>query len=146
MARIQIVNGPNLNLLGTRETSIYGTFTLADVKRSLTAEFGGRHSLGFFQSNHEGEIVDELHRCHSQADGVVLNPGAFTHYSLAIHDAIKAIEIPVVEVHISNIHARDVFRHTSVLVAACLGQVSGFGRDSYHLAVTALERHLQAAK
>ncbi|MDE0671424.1 MAG: type II 3-dehydroquinate dehydratase [Caldilineaceae bacterium SB0662_bin_9] len=144
MARIQIVNGPNLNLLGTRETSIYGTFTLADVERSLTAEFGERHSLGFFQSNHEGEIVDELHRCRSQADGVVLNPGAFTHYSLAIHDAIKAIETPVVEVHISNIHARDSFRHTSVLVAACLGQVSGFGRNSYHLAVSALERHLQA--
>ncbi len=145
MARIQIVNGPNLNLLGTRETSIYGTFTLADVERSLAAEFGGRHSLGFFQSNHEGEIVDELHRCRSQADGVVLNPGAFTHYSLAIHDAIKAIEIPVVEVHISNIHARDAFRHTSVLVAACLGQVSGFGRNSYHLAVSALERYLQAS-
>ena len=144
MARIQIVNGPNLNLLGTRETSIYGTFTLADVKRSLTDEFGKRHSLGFFQSNHEGAIVDELHRCRSQADGVVLNPGAFTHYSLAIHDAIKAIEIPVVEVHISNIHARDSFRHTSVLVAACLGQVSGFGRHSYHLAVSALEHHLQA--
>ena len=143
MARIQIVNGPNLNLLGTRETSIYGTFTLADVEQSLAAEFGGRHRLGFFQSNHEGAIVDELHRCRSEADGVVLNPGAFTHYSLAIHDAIKAIEIPVVEVHISNIHARDSFRHTSVLVSACLGQVSGFGRHSYHLAVSALERHLQ---
>ena len=142
MARIQIVNGPNLNLLGTRETSIYGTFTLADVEQSLAAEFGARHRLGFFQSNHEGAIVDELHRCRGEADGVVLNPGAFTHYSLAIHDAIKAIEIPVVEVHISNIHARDSFRHTSVLVSACLGQVSGFGRHSYHLAVSALERHL----
>lgn len=143
MARIHIFNGPNLNLLGSRETQFYGTATLADIEERVRARFGVQHDLRFFQSNVEGFLVDELHATRHWAEGIVINPGAYTHYSYALHDAIKAISLPTVEVHLSNIHARDSFRHTSVLVPACLGQISGFGGYGYVLAVSALLHHLE---
>lgn len=144
MAHLHIINGPNLNLLGTRETRFYGTATWAEIEASLQDRYGQEHGLRFFQSNGEGEIVDLLHATRTWADGIVINPGAYTHYSYAIHDAIKAIGIPTVEVHLSNIHARDEFRHRSVIVPACLGQISGFGGQGYALAIAALLQHLTA--
>lgn len=142
MARIHVINGPNLNLLGTRETRFYGSSTLPEVENRLRAEFGAEHELRFFQSNVEGFIVDTLHETRDWAEGIVINPGAFTHYSYAIHDAILAIRVPTIEVHISNIHARDTFRHKSVIVPACRGQISGCGWYGYVLAVAALLHHI----
>ncbi len=146
MARVFIVNGPNLNLLGTRETQFYGNDTLAEIEAELQRMFDQEHALRFFQSNVEGQIINALHEVRNWAEGIVINPGAYTHYSYAIHDAIKAIRIPTVEVHLSNIHARDEFRHKSVIVPACLGQISGFGSHGYALAVTALLGHLSTSK
>ncbi len=145
MARFLIVNGPNLNLLGSREIQFYGSTTLADIEADLQTRFGQTHELRFFQSNVEGLIIDTLHATRTWADGIVINPGAYTHYSYAIHDALKAIRLPTVEVHLSNIHARDEFRHKSVIVSACLGQISGLGEQSYALAITALLYHLASA-
>lgn len=137
--RVLVLNGPNLNLLGEREPGIYGSASLDDICTHLTtaAEAMGI-TLAFAQSNHEGELIDILHAARLECDGVILNAGAYTHYSYAIRDAIAAIKIPVVEVHLSNIHARDEFRHTSVIAPVCIGQISGFGADSYDLALTAL--------
>jgi 3-dehydroquinate dehydratase-2 len=141
--RILVLNGPNLNLLGTREPGTYGTDTLDDILRDLRRDAGRRGAeLQDLQSNHEGALVDALHDAHTGADGVVLNAGAFTHTSLALHDAIAGIAPPVVETHISNVHAREAVRHTSMIAPACLGVVSGFGRDSYAVALDALLRHL----
>lgn len=137
--RVLVLNGPNLNLLGEREPGVYGNMTLEQLCSHLSsaAEAMGI-SVCFAQSNHEGEIIDILHAARLECDGVILNAGAYTHYSYAIRDAIAAIKIPVVEVHLSNIHAREEFRHTSVLAPVCIGQISGFGADSYDLALTAL--------
>ena len=137
--RVLVLNGPNLNLLGEREPGVYGNMTLEQLCSHLSsaAEAMGI-SVCFAQSNHEGEIIDILHAARMECDGVILNAGAYTHYSYAIRDAIAAIKIPVVEVHLSNIHAREEFRHTSVLAPVCIGQISGFGADSYDLALTAL--------
>lgn len=141
--RILVLNGPNLNLLGTRETDVYGTATLesilADV-RSLAAE----HDIEIYddQFNSEGALIDALHDARTRADGVIFNPGAYTHYSIALRDAIASISIPVIETHLSNVHAREEFRHTSVVSAVCLGVVAGFGADSYLVAFEALRRHL----
>ena len=131
-----ILNGPNLNLLGRREPEVYGAQTYADLTRELTAcaaELGV--SVEFFQSNHEGALIDKLHKAAPQTGGVVFNPAAFTHYSYALRDAVKASGLPVVEVHISNIAGREAFRHESVIAPACAGQISGLGFDGYKLAM-----------
>ena len=130
--RILVLHGPNLNLLGAREPEIYGTTTLAEIDARLReiAEAEG-HVLESFQSNHEGDLVDKLQSAARDADGVVINPAAFSHYSLALRDAVEAIEVPVVEVHLSNIYAREPFRRRSVLSGVCVGVVAGFGVDSY---------------
>lgn len=133
--RIAVVNGPNLNLLGTREPNTYGSATLADLEQGLRSRFPAVE-LAFFQSNHEGELLDYLHR--TGHDGIVLNAAAYTHTSIALRDAIAAIKAPVVEVHLSNVHAREQFRHHSMISAVCMGVISGFGMIGYELAVRAL--------
>lgn len=137
--KILVVNGPNLNLLGTREPKIYGSDTLASIENELLEEAKKNNvEIEFFQSNHEGAIIDTLHAARGTKDGVILNAGALTHYSYALRDAISAIEIPVVEVHMSNVFARDEFRKTSVIAPVCKGSISGFGKNSYILALYAL--------
>ena len=136
--RIWIINGPNLNLLGQREAGIYGKQTLADINQRIAsaAELDGV-TCDFFQSNVEGELVTFIQQAKA-VDGVILNAGAYTHYSIAIRDAIAAISTPVVEVHLSNVFAREDFRQTSVIAPVCVGSISGFGADSYLLALAAL--------
>lgn len=132
------MNGPNLNLLGEREPGIYGNESLASINSALAAEgekLGA--TLDFFQSNHEGELIDKLHAARGEYSAIILNAGAYTHYSIAIRDAIAAIKLPVIEVHLSNIHSREEFRHTSVIAPVCKGQISGFGAYSYTLALYA---------
>ena len=133
--RILVINGPNLNLLGKREPAVYGTTTLWDIESRLKKRFP-QVQFEFFQSNHEGAMIDQLQKAMDGAfDGVVINPGAYSHYSYAIRDAIAALKTPVVEVHISNIHAREEFRRHSVITPVCKGVVAGFGEMSYELAV-----------
>jgi len=134
-----VLNGPNLNLLGKREPSIYGSMTLAEIEKQLT-EWGEKHRVKVecFQSNHEGELIERIHQADDQYNGIVFNPGGFTHYSYALRDAISSISLPVIEVHLSNIHKREAFRHQSVLAPACLGQISGLGPLGYRLALEAL--------
>ena len=137
MKRIQIINGPNLNLLGRREPGVYGSRSFEDYLTELRAQYPDVQ-LDYFQSNHEGDLVDCIHACGFEADGIVLNVGAYTHTSVALHDALRAVEAPAVEVHISNVHTREEFRHKSLISAACRGVICGFGLDSYRLAVEAL--------
>ena len=136
MKKVLIINGPNLNLLGRREPGIYGNETM----ESCLTELRELCDVEYFQSNHEGEIIDKLHAVGFDCSyaGIVLNAGAYTHTSVAIADAISAIEIPVVEVHISNVHAREQFRHHSMISGVCKGVIAGFGLDSYRLGVEAL--------
>ena len=134
---VLIINGPNLNMLGTRETDIYGMKSLDDVNKFIL-EYFKKVKLDFFQSNHEGGIIDKIQSSYSRLDGIVINPGAFTHYSYAIRDAISSVAIPFVEVHISNVAARDEFRKNSVISDVCLGTISGLGAYGYVLAVQAL--------
>lgn len=140
MKKILIVNGPNLNLLGIREKNIYGDKGYDQLIDMLKKEADKLNlSIFFFQSNHEGEIIDRIHKClEEDINGIIINPGAYTHYSYAIHDAIKSVNIPTIEVHISNIHAREEFRRKSVIAPACIGQISGFGFYSYILALWAI--------
>lgn len=135
MKKILILNGPNLNLLGRREPSVYGSRTFEDYFRELSEAFRGRAELVYCQSNVEGELIDKIHEVGFSFDGIVLNAGAYTHTSIAIADAIRAVATPVVEVHISNVYAREPYRHHSFLAEACRGCIAGFGMDSYRLAV-----------
>ena len=136
---ILVLNGPNLNLLGTREPDVYGTSSLQDILDDLrsTAEAEGVE-LRDVQSNQEGDLIDALHDARTWASGVIFNPGAYGHTSIALRDAIASIEIPVIEVHLSNVHAREDFRHTSMLTAVCLGVVAGFGPAGYRAALDLL--------
>jgi 3-dehydroquinate dehydratase II len=142
---ILLVHGPNLNLLGERKPEIYGTTTLLDIEAEVAAAANARGAAVLcFQSNHEGALIDFLHEKRKLANGVILNAGASTHTSVALHDTIEAIQIPVVEVHISNTHAREGFRHRSMIAPVCLGQVTGLGRDGYTVATNLLLDHLGA--
>ncbi len=136
--RVLVIHGPNLNLLGEREPGIYGKQTLAEIDQAIsTLARELSIEVRSVQHNSEGAIIDELHAARTSADAVVLNPGAYTHYSYAIADAIAAIGIPVIEVHLSNVHAREAFRRTNVLAPVCAGSIGGFGTDSYLLALRA---------
>lgn len=138
VVKVLVIHGPNLNLLGVREPSVYGVMTLAEIDRGLRAlARAERASLDTFQSNHEGVIVDRLHAARGRYDAIVINAGALTHYSYALRDAIASVELPVIEVHLSNIHARDSFRHTSVISPVVKGQIAGFGVHSYLLGLRA---------
>ena len=142
-----LVHGPNLNLLGERKPEVYGTTTLLDIEGDVAAIAGARGAAVLcFQSNHEGAIIDFLHEHRRRADGVVINAGAYTHTSVALRDAIEAIQVPVVEVHISNTHAREGFRHRSLISPVCLGQVTGLGRAGYTVATNLLLDHLEAQR
>lgn len=135
--KILIINGPNLNLLGVREKGIYGDSSFESYYLTLKARYP-QVEFDYFQSNHEGAIIDEIHRQGFDVDGIVLNAGAYTHTSIAIGDAIRAVKSPVIEVHISNVHSRESYRHESMIAPACKGVIAGFGLDSYRLAVEAL--------
>ncbi len=137
--KIFILHGPNLNLLGTREPEVYGSMTMDDINKKMIAlgkELGA--DVTCLQSNHEGVLIDALHDARTWAAGVVFNPGGYTHTSIALRDAISAIQIPVVEVHLSNVYAREEFRHTSLVSAVCKGKVTGFGWRSYELGLRGL--------
>lgn len=143
MTKILVLHGPNLNLLGTREPGVYGRHTLDDINQMLaTYAADNRASLQYLQSNHEGALIDAIHDARHWANGILINPGAFTHTSYALRDAIAGVGLPAVEVHLSNVHAREKFRHTSVTAAVCVGQISGFGWYSYRLGLEALLHYL----
>jgi 3-dehydroquinate dehydratase-2 len=139
MKKILILNGPNLNLLGRREPAVYGQRGFDDYLEELRRQYAGQVDIVYEQSNHEGTLIDKLHEVgFGGVDGVVLNAGAYTHTSVALHDAIRSIETPVVEVHISNVHQREEFRHHSMISSACKGVICGFGLDSYRLGIESL--------
>jgi len=145
MASILILNGPNLNLLGTRQPEVYGDETLGDIEamcRAHAKAFG--LSLEFVQSNHEGALVDAIHAARGTHDGIILNAGAYTHTSIALMDAISSAQVPVIELHLSNIHARETFRHHSYIAPVALGLICGFGAQGYAVALRAMAAHLEA--
>jgi 3-dehydroquinate dehydratase II len=143
--KISIINGPNLNLLGKREPDKYGLIAFEDYLASLKALYPGVE-FDYFQSNVEGEIINELHKTGFSYDGIILNAGGYTHTSVAITDAIASVKAPVIEVHITNISAREEFRHSSLIASSCAGSISGFGLDSYRLAVEAIKGKLTREK
>lgn len=146
MKKILVINGPNLNLLGEREPGVYGSQGYSDLSEMImdkADEMGVKCEI--FQSNHEGAIIDRLHSSRTAVSGIVLNAGAYTHYSYAIRDAIAAIKVPVIEVHLSNVFARDEFRKNSVIAPVCKGSISGFGFGSYFMAMDALIKYSQEA-
>lgn len=142
--RVLVLHGPNLNLLGLREPGIYGSLTLAEINRALEEEAKKLQAKVFpFQSNHEGVLVDAIHEAVGQYEGILINPGAYTHTSVALRDAIAAVNLPTVEVHLSNIYRREEFRHHSYIAPVAIGQISGFGAQSYLLGLQALVHHLR---
>lgn len=142
--RVLVLHGPNLNLLGLREPGIYGSLTLAEINHALEEEAKKLQAKVFpFQSNHEGVLVDAIHEAVGQHEGILINPGAYTHTSVALRDAIAAVNLPTVEVHLSNIHKREEFRHHSYIAPVAIGQISGFGAQSYLLGLQALVHHLR---
>lgn len=143
--RIQIINGPNLNLLGTREPGIYGSSTFDSYLEELRVQYPDIQ-IDYYQSNIEGELIDKMQQVGFSSDGIVLNAGAYTHTSIALQDCIRSLRCPVIEVHISNVHRREEFRHKSMISCACLGVICGFGLDSYRLAIEALAEHCRQAE
>lgn len=144
MKRILVLHGSNLNWLGKREPRIYGKFTLSDVDKALTGLAEELHiELKIFQTNWEGQIVDWIQEESRWANGILINPGAFTHYCYSLRDAVASVGLPAVEVHVTNIHTREAFRHQSVIVPVCVGQISGFGLNSYLLGLRALDYYLE---
>jgi 3-dehydroquinate dehydratase-2 len=143
MKKILVLNGPNLNMLGIREPGIYGSVSLRSIEESL-GKLANEISveLEFLQTNHEGILIDKIHAAHGMKDGILINPGAWTHYSYAVRDALGAAGVPFVEVHLSNIHKREEFRHLSVTAPLAIGQISGFGPYSYELGLLALHKHI----
>jgi 3-dehydroquinate dehydratase-2 len=144
MKKVLVLHGPNLNMLGIREPGVYGSVTLEAINLNLM-QLSKQHALELdvYQSNHEGELIDHIHRAFGVKDGILINPGAFTHYSYAIRDALSSVSLPTVEVHLSNIHKRETFRHQSVTAPVVVGQIAGFGAYSYELGLLALVQHLQ---
>lgn len=141
--KLLVINGPNLNMLGTREPEKYGNTTLAEIEKELYAySFELGIDIETFQSNSEGSIIDKIQQALNNFDGILINPGAYTHTSVAIRDAISAVNLPCVEVHLTNIHAREEFRQKSLIAPVCIGQISGFGKESYKLGLKALSEHL----
>lgn len=144
MKKILVLHGPNINLTGIREPDTYGRVTLEDINREIRAYANSLElDCDIFQSNHEGALIDKIHEALDGYDGIVINAGAYTHYSYAIRDAISSVKKPCVEVHMSNIHAREAFRHESVLAPVCVGQICGFGKQSYLLGVAAVKELLK---
>ncbi|MDW3221599.1 MAG: type II 3-dehydroquinate dehydratase [Paracoccaceae bacterium] len=143
MTSILVLNGPNLNLLGTRQPEVYGTTTLADIEKRCTEWAKATQcDVRFAQSNHEGDLVDHIHAARDTHDGIILNAGAYTHTSIALMDAIASVELPVIELHLSNVHAREEFRHRSYIAKVSLGVVCGFGAYGYSLSLDAMLDHL----
>ena len=141
--KIVVIQGPNLNMLGVREKNIYGPMKLEDIHAQMKAFADqNKHDIEFFQSNLEGEIVDRIQECIGDADGIIINPAAYTHTSIAIRDAISAVQIPAIEVHLSNIYQREEFRHKSLTAPVCAGQISGMGPFGYHLAMVGMTQIL----
>jgi 3-dehydroquinate dehydratase II len=144
MVKLLLIHGPNLNLLGEREPDVYGKVTLAEIDKRMTGLAGGNGAeLRIVQSNSEGAIVDAIQEARGWASGILINPGAYTHYSYAIRDALAAVRLPAVEIHISNVFAREDFRHLSVIAPVCIGSVCGFGADSYQLGLIGMLEHLK---
>jgi 3-dehydroquinate dehydratase-2 len=143
MLKVLLLNGPNLNLLGVREPEVYGSETLQDIVDEVRTFASKRNvELSDFQSNSEGDLVTAIHEARTTVDGIIMNPGAYTHSSIAIRDAISGVGLPVIETHLSNVHAREPFRRESMIAPVCVGVVAGFGRDSYFVALDGLMRHL----
>ncbi len=142
--KVMVIQGPNLNMLGIREQQIYGMMKLEEIHTQMKA-FADANGMEieFFQSNFEGELVDKIQECMGEADGIIINAGAYTHTSIAIRDAIAAVQLPTIEVHLSNVYRREEFRHKSMLAPACAGVITGFGPFSYHLAMVAMNQIFQ---